>query len=276
MNLDTMELKRKLTDMFCWFHNFCEENELRYYALGGTMLGAVRHQGFIPWDDDIDIGMPRADYTRLAELLKDHTGRYILETPQSSNPDYFYPLSKLYDTETTLIENTRCKIRRGIFLDIFPLDGAGNTLQEAETTFQKVWCKRKLLLAMTTGYRNGRSLYKNLAVFAARLIPSWIINRKKLLLDLDALCAEKDFDSCKYIGNFYGAWGMREVMPRRFLGNPTVYSFENRIIYGAEDFDSYLTSLYRNWQQLPPVEKRVSHHDFLYFNLDKSYLTQQK
>lgn len=267
------QLKKKLTEMFGWFHIFCEENGLRYYALGGTMLGAVRHQGFIPWDDDIDIGMPRADYKRLAELLKNHTGRYVLETPDSPNLDYYYPLSKLYDTETTLVENTRYKIKRGIYLDIFPLDGAGNTLQEAEATFQRIWSKRKLLLAMTTGYRNGRSIHKNLAVMAARLIPNWIINRKKLLQHLDAMCAEKDFDTCEYVVNLSGNWGKREIMKREVFGIPVKYTFEVLSVWGPQNFDEYLTNLYHDWRRLPPIEKQVSHHDFDFIDLDNSYLS---
>lgn len=273
---NNLDLKRKLLDMFVWFHQFCEQNGLRYYMLGGTMLGAVRHQGFIPWDDDIDVGMPRSDYQRLEMLLKDQTGRYILETPNTSNLDYYYPFSKLYDTETTLIENTRYKIRRGIYLDIFPLDGAGNTMEEGLETFRKVKRKRLLLLTMTAGVRPGRQFLKNLAVIAMRLIPNWVLNKKKLLISVEQLCSRKSYDDCEYVVNFMGNWMEKELMPKQIFGEPKRYVFEGVSAYGPEDYEGYLSSLYGEWRKLPPVDKQKTHHDFLYIDLEHGYMNDLK
>ena len=105
-NLNGIQLK--LLEMFKWYHEFCVDNNLKYYALGGTMLGAIRHKGFIPWDDDIDVGMPRDDYNKFIELTCNKKfGKYIVESIYDNNPDYYYGYSKLYDTSTTLIEKTR-------------------------------------------------------------------------------------------------------------------------------------------------------------------------
>lgn len=265
------ELKTRLVEMVSWFHDFCQCNNLRYYALGGTMLGAVRHSGFIPWDDDIDIGMPRADYERLEELLAGKkNGKYVLETPNTEAEDFYYPFTKLYDTTTTLIENTRCRIKRGIYLDIFPLDGIGNTEQESRNNYELVNRKRNFLLTRTGGIRKGRSLYKNLAVIAARFIPG--INNKKLLADVVKECRKYDYDSCEWCGNLVGAWGFKEIMPRSIMGKPTPYKFESITVFGAEDADGYLTSLYGDWRKLPPEDKRVTHHDYVMCDLHKSYL----
>ena len=126
MNND-VELKKKLIDMLKWFHNFCVANNIRYYVLGGTMLGAVRHHGIIPWDDDIDVGVVSDDYLKLEGLFS-HTKqtRYKFEGPSTEASDYYYSFSKLYDTSTTLIENTKYRIKRGVYIDIFPLVGMGN------------------------------------------------------------------------------------------------------------------------------------------------------
>lgn len=256
-----------------WFHSFCEENGLRYYALGGTMLGAARHQGFIPWDDDIDVGMPREDYEKLAALLQGRSGeQYFLETPDTKAKDYFYPFSKLYDTTTTLVENTKYKIRRGICIDIFPLDGIGNDEEESRRNYPKIKKQYNFLLTRVTGVRKGRKWYKNCAVLFFRLIPGFMLNNKKILKKLVDSCRAYPFDEYKWCGNLCGAWGFKEVMPKAIMGTPTLYQFEDIKIYGAEDFDGYLTSLYGNWRQLPPKEKQVTHHDFIECDLHKSYL----
>lgn len=272
MEFTSDNLKIKLTEMLEWFHVFCQEHNLRYYILGGTMLGAVRHGGFIPWDDDIDVGMPRADYLKLEKLLTDKTGRYVLETPNTGARDYFYPFSKLYDTTTTLIENTRYKIKRGIYLDIFPIDGIGNTLEESKNNYEAINKKFNFLLTRIGGVRKGRVWYKNAAVIVSRMIPNFVINNKKVLLDLVNLCEKRDFDTCEWCGNLVGAWRFKEVMPKEIMGEPKLYKFENIEVYGSQDADGYLTHLYGDWRKLPPKEKQVTHHDFIMCDLHKSYL----
>jgi len=267
------ELQCSLLDIFKWFHSFCQTHGLRYYMLGGTMLGAVRHEGFIPWDDDIDIGMPRSDYKRLAELMQAHPEKhFVLETPQTKNDDYFYPFSKIYDTRTTLIENTRVKIKRGIYLDVFPLDGIGNTEDESKKNYRDIYHRYNLLLARVTGIRKGRSPLKNAAVMALRAVPSVILNNKRLLLKLDAICEKYSFDQCAWVGNMVGAWRFKEVMPRTVFGNPTEYKFEDQLFWGPEKGTEYLSLLYGEWRKLPPKEKQVSHHDYIECDLQKSYL----
>lgn len=268
------QLKEKLLNMMKWFHGFCVENNLTYYALGGTMLGAARHNGFIPWDDDIDVGMPRSDYEKMCIIFNNNPSDvYVLETPKLNDEGYCYPISKLYDTTTTLTEKKRKLVKRGVFIDIFPLDGIGNTEEEARERYKCVEKKYNLLLSKVCGIRKGRELYKNIAAFSLGICP--FINVKKLILNLDNLCSKYDYDSHEWIGNLLGAWRFKEIMPKHILGSPTLYQFEDMEIYGAENYDAYLTYLYGDWRKLPPIEKRVTHHDFIFCDLNRSYLVKK-
>lgn len=265
-------LQVKLLELLKWFDGYCKENKLRYYAIGGTALGAVRHQGFIPWDDDIDVGMPRRDFEKLRELSKNQEGRYKFETYDSEADDYCYAFHKLYDTTTTLIEHKRVDVIRGLYIDIFPLDGIGNTKDEGLDNYNRFKRLNQLFETEVNGVRKGRSFYKNAAVLLFKLLPSCILNQRALRIKMNDICAKYDFDECKYGGNFFGAYWEKEIVELSLFGKPTYYQFEDMMIACPEDADGYLTSIYNDWRKLPPVEKQVSHHEFTYLDLDKSYL----
>ena len=269
------ELQSKLVEMLSWFHSFCVENHLRYYAAGGTALGAVRHKGFIPWDDDIDVIMPRPDYEKFKEMSSkfDDDFHYRAEFP-GKKKEFVYQYGKLYDTTTTLIENTRFKTKRGIFIDIFPIDGAGNTVEEAATQIKDVFKKVSFLAAYNCSVRKGRGWFKNAAVLAMRCVPGFLLNNVKITHSIHDMCRNKKFDECEFVANLVGLGNNKEIMKREWIGTPTLIQFENIQIYGPEKIDLYLKQLYGDYMKLPPEEKRVSHHEFISYDLDKSYLSQ--
>ena len=267
------EMQAKLLDMLAWFDAFCRENGLRYYALGGTLLGAVRHEGFIPWDDDVDVGMPRKDYERLARLMgsRIHDG-YVLETEYSEDPKFCYPFTKLYDTGTTLEENVSTGLKRGLFLDIFPLDGIGNGEQADLKWFRKIKHRNQFYLARICAVRKGRSRLKNLAVVLAKTLPDRMADNRTMRIRISEMCRKYGFDDCRWAGSLLGNWWEKELMPREIFGEPKEYLFEGRRILGVEDAEGYLTAIYGDWRSLPPEEKRATHHDFILCDLHRSYL----
>ena len=269
------ELQIKILQMMKWFHQFCVENDIAYYMVGGTMLGAARHQGFIPWDDDIDVGVPRKHYDKLIMLGKSidsENNKFRIESHYDGNDDYEYPYAKIYDTTTTLIENKRKHPKRGVYIDVFPLDGIGDSLNSALNNYKPILLKLDLLNAKICDVREGRSRLKNTAVRIAGLIPDCIYNPRRLIKQLDRLCSERDFYDSRYVGNLVGNWGKKEIMPFSAFGTPTLYSFEDLELYGVEDYEQYLSYLYGEWRELPPIDKQKSHHDFEEINLSKSYL----
>lgn len=266
------EKQQKLLSMMEWFNNFCKEHDIKYYAIGGTALGAVRHQGFIPWDDDMDIGLPRKEYDRVVEISRNlpEDSQYKFEFPIVDD-DYSYPFGKLYDTHTTFIEKVYNSIARGIFIDIFPLDGAGNNEKQGVKLTKKIQTKN-LLLALR--YKTGpkkRKLWKTVVLFFLNHIPERILNKKRLFRQIDKLSRKYDYDKSLYVSNFNGRYGEKEIMLKEWFGEPKLLKFEDIEIYVPEQTDFYLKRLYNDYMKLPPEDERMI-HEGSYENLNESYL----
>ena len=265
------QLQQKLLDIFAWFDALCTENHLCYYAVGGTAIGAVRHNGFIPWDDDIDVALPRADYERLKVLCRQRTGeRYEAEWFWGQK-DFVFPFIKIYDTQTTLVENVHCKAKRGIYIDVFPLDGLGNTMPEAVRAFRKIDRLKNLLTARVTNVRKGRSGYKNAAIALLKTVPHFLIPEEKLLERLDTVARCIPYETSEIVANTMGSAHLHELMRKEWFGTPVRCQFENLHIGIPQNFHCYLTALYGEYMILPPAEQRRAHHEFLYYDLTRSY-----
>lgn len=262
-------LQTKLLEMLKWLTDYLHENELTYYIIGGTMLGAARHKGFIPWDDDIDIGMPRQDYEKLIKLLENPIEHYVIESPKGYARDYLYNVAKFYDVNTSMTELLRKKIKRGVYIDIFPLDGIGNTEEESFKNYKKIDRANMLLAMLVCGVRKERKWWKNCAVLAGRILP---ISPKKLAQKVDLLSAKRDFYKCEWVGNMMSTYRARDIMKREIFGTPTLYNFEGLQVYGPEKHEEYLTQIYGDWRKLPPKKKQHSAHDFAELDLNKSYV----
>ena len=267
------DIQKRLLDMMKAFHDICVKEKLRYYLIGGTALGAARHKGFIPWDDDMDVGMPRPDYEKLKSICKTlDLESFRFEFPGAK--DFVYPFGKFYDTRTTLIENTRYKTKRGLFIDIFPIDGIGNTYEESLENFKPIVNKINLLSTKVCAWRKGRRLYKNLAMICMRYLPG--PSMQKIMSEIEQLSTSRKYDECEYVANCVGNWYEKEILRREWFGTPTLYKFEGHEFYGPEMIDEYLSGVYGDWRKLPPKEKQISHHDFIMLDLNKGYMEDER
>ena len=269
--LTTQELtewKRIITDVLREFDEICHENNLRYFCCGGTAIGAVRHKGIIPWDDDIDVSMPRPDYDRLVEVCKKRDmGRYELVTPY--NTEYYpLPFMKLCRKDTTLIEQEHIPCLIGTYIDIFPLDGTSDDVNEAarlKRRYERLWHKLEAA-SSTCSFSEYLSLLtkpKEWGRFATMTAAFFCRNgvRRFLLNQLDRISRQHPYETANNVIVYGGSYGAKEVMPKTFCeGADIAMPFENITAMMPSGYDDYLTRIYGNYMQWPPKEKQVSHH----------------
>ena len=267
------ELQKKLLEMLQWLDSFIRENNMVYYAIGGTLIGAARHSGFIPWDDDIDIAMPRPDYEKFCHLLSKPTDHYVVESPEYGKDDFLYTFAKFYDTETTMTESLRHNITRGVSIDVFPLDGMGGTMEEAIKNYKRINRYNMFLMTRICAYRKDRKWYKNAAIFASRAIPNFLVNERQLVNKIDTINKSISFDESAYISLPMSTYTFKDIHKKALLGDrPRELSFEGLSLYVPQSYDEYLRDTFGNWRELPPEEKRVTAHDYIELNLNSSYM----
>lgn len=258
------------------FKEICEEHKLTYFCVGGTVIGAVRHNGMIPWDDDIDVAMPRPDYERFITLCRtiDLGPFELASTDMKGYPCYF---AKFCDARTSLIEIERVPCLYGVYIDVFPIDGTASDLDEAKRQMKrfKRWNNKldAVLAHLTIGeYLGlalkprewGRMALQTLSVLTGR---EWL--RRLIVRKLDALAKAYDYDTASLVAVYGGAWAEKDISRKEWILPLGTHQFEGREVFIPGNYDAYLTGIYGNYMQLPPEEKRVSHHNHAFVDLDK-------
>lgn len=248
------EIKKISLEILVDVANFCENNNITYFLSCGTLLGAVRHKEFIPWDDDIDIMMPRPDYNRFLDIY--NSDNYKLLKP--SDGRYYY--SKVYDLNTIKIEKMidyKKYDYLGIDIDIFPLDGIVND----EKIIKKLHKKSKILETLLRLSNQPIFYRKNPLKCINRLIPR-IIGSKNIIKMIERNAQRFNYEDCEYLirmrntpNGFTGALSKKVYFP------PIKMEFENHMFNVPNKSEEWLTRFYGDYMILPPQEKRKSHHN---------------
>lgn len=247
-----------------------EKHNLTYFMLGGTLLGAVRHQGFIPWDDDIDIGLPRPDYeTFLRVASAELPEPYQLHTLQSGLGEYSYYYARVENPRVRLMRYGSYKsVEIPVFIDVFPLDGAPSEKKEQDRWIKKCLLLKRVYHASQFSYfaaaediKRKRSL-PNLVLRKLFLIfhLERFINTNKAWERLDNELKRYDFKQSDYLINMCGFWGAKELFPKAIYGSGRYFQFDDMQLIGPENFDYVLTQMYGDYMSPPPESEREHHY----------------
>lgn len=261
------EIQEKLIEMSKEYIKVCEKLNLRYFALAGTILGAVRHKGFIPWDDDIDFCMPDEDYKIFLKEAPKYLPKNYFIQHRDSEKNYFSPYAKIRDSNTTAIEiaNKDTDINHGLWVDIFPLYGMPSSVRKCKRLdFIDFEIMRRRYLHYR--YKSHRFLGKCVNFINYIICPS-----KRLAYKITKHYFKKSaFDKSEYV---WWGWHKRlEIRLRKeWFDSYIEMPFEDIKVRVPKNYDEYLKAHYGNWEQLPPEEKRVSVHTFYKLDLNTPY-----
>lgn len=243
------------------FDRICSKHGIPYYMLGGSMLGAIRHKGFIPWDDDMDFGVPYEYYKKLTNILENELPEGMRCCTFENCKAVVYPFLKIEDA-MTCIDDPRLKIplneKLGINIDVFPLFSCDKNSKDAAHARKLLRLQTMLFVDSTEGGKIKSLIKQTLRVitpFGKEYLP------QKMLSVLSKMKQGDD------MANVFGRWGIKESANKEWYGNSIRYDFEHLKLCGFKEYDLYLTQMYGDYMQLPPESQQVAHVNNVYLRL---------
>ena len=265
---DIREIQQMELGIMEYIHEICQKIGVKYFLAYGSLIGAVRHKGFIPWDDDMDICMLREDYEKLQDYLIANPDERYEVMSYKNNLNYVYPFMKVQDNQTYLLEeDVRIDSNMGIYVDIFPVDG-----YEDDSVFKdkmtRLIKKRQLSCYTFKGITNTKSLLNSLIRYISVII-FYFTNTNKYIRGIDDLAQSRKVDDYELVDYLIYKDMNKPVWKREWLKQTITGVFEGKEFMIPKNYHEILTSDYGDYTQLPPVELRFSHHDFQLWKIIK-------
>ena len=259
------KVQSMIMDVFDYIYQYLKKQNIEYYMLGGTLLGAVRHKGFIPWDDDIDIGIPRGQYEKFLEEISSELPDYLkVQTYQNTESHHYY-FARIVDARHSLKRMGSLEERNeNIWVDVFPLDGMPNqVILRKLHMMHLLWvrglyhisCFEKVNLK-----RPNRPLSERIVIKFVQITGfGRNTDTRKKLDQLDALLKKYPYEDSDYVVNFMGQYKFKEMFPKNYYGKGKTYPFEHYILSGPENYDAVLTQMYGDYMTPPKDSDKNAH-----------------
>lgn len=253
------EVKAEELSMLIEFDALCRREGLRYSLAGGTLLGAVRHKGFIPWDDDIDVSMPRPDFDKLVTLARfnKRSNDRIFE-PYSN--DWTHPIFLKYINRRVAVDAHYENGESNLWIDVTPVEGLSDDYDEVEHIYKRAKKLQRTIMFCKADPKEGKTTFKR--VLKRLLVPmansTGVLSRA--VSELDSIGSSCAFGSTPWVGcTAWGLYGPGERYPYSGWENTVEFEFEGQRLKAISTWDAYLSGLYGNYMKLPPEDKRVTH-----------------
>lgn len=251
------ELKAIQLDMLKDIHSFCVSHDIKYSLAFGSLLGAIRHKGYIPWDDDVDIMMRRNEYERFITTYGND--RYKI-ADLSVNPDYGLPFAKVEDTRTIMDENVEGRSPYGVYIDVFPVDSIPDDVSERKRYYRKKSLLNALYNLKVIKVNKERSILKNSVLMISHVL-LFFLSKQHLARMMSAYASRYQGQKTEYVGIVAPADSrIEETVPSDFFEEYVELPFENMNVMSIKEYAEYLRAFYGDYMKLPPIEKRISHH----------------
>ena len=259
--MTTADIQQVSLDILKDIHSFCQKENIKYSLAYGTLIGAIRHKGFIPWDDDVDIMMPRPDYERFVRTYHSNQGYEILPEGEES----MIAMARVYDVNRTYVsmpQSPWCKKKVGVWVDIFPMDGAENDFQVFTNRVNRVydlWREQILFRKSQLSFNISKGIFENL-----RLLKRKIINKKyNKNIEQIQLIQSVEYGSTDFVTSLtVPECKEKEYYPITFFNEYIEVEFEGNNFLSIKEYDKFLNCVYGNYMKLPPEEDRKPKHTF--------------
>ena len=267
-SLSMQDIQKVSYEILKFVTSICERENIRYTLIYGTLLGAIRHGGYIPWDDDVDIMMPKHDYDLFLQYAQSHPDEFGVYKifNRATNKDYPYAITRVCDSRYKIVKDDETDCGMGIFIDIYPYYGLGNDYNYALNTLENtnLICKKIISITRNHLYIPHQLSLKGKIMYIYRYFRNKMIGVDGFIRKMEKAVKNYDFDNSRFVGP--ALWFFSS--PRSVLFNKDLFDniikvkFEQDYFNVPARYDEVLSILYGNYMQLPPKEDRVYHHQY--------------